>query len=118
MAGSQVLCLTANTVGSGSHFHPEQVAEPPSSSFLSQATNPGGSQRSPWWGVGVMGASERLGITGKTGSVHCSVGFVFYSHIFSLIFSSPLFVAGLFRWLFHVFISLVSYFQLLWVLTL
>ena len=61
VAGSQMLCLTANTVGSGSHFHPEQVTEPPSNSFLSQATNPGSSQRSPRWGSGVMGTSERLG---------------------------------------------------------
>lgn len=96
MAGSQVLCLTANTVGSGSHSHPEQVAEPPSGSFLSQATDPGGKQRNPWWGVGVMGASESLDVTGKTGSVHCSAGFAFYFLIFSLIFSSPLFMAGLF----------------------
>lgn len=94
MAGSQVLCLTANTVGSGSHSHPEQVAEPPSGSFLSQATDPGGKQRNPWWGVRVMGASEAWTSQARQALFTVLQEFAFYFLIFSLIFSSPLFMVG------------------------
>lgn len=95
VAGSQMLCFTANTVGSGSHFHPEQVTEPPSDS--SSSHKPGKQPEEPLAvGQGSWAPQRDWDITDKTGSVHCSLGFVFYFHIFSLIFSSPLFKAGLF----------------------